>query len=77
LSHQGYHVPGFWAPALQEAQQRCALGDAWAVGDVAQCALLAARVATRSSPSKVQEPKAGRELSKPTSVQNVLSYDFC
>lgn len=54
----GYDAPGFWAPTLQEVQQRCASQD-WAVGDVANGALLAARVATRAE-SKLQEPKALR-----------------
>ena len=58
---QGYEAPGFWAPALSEAQRRAEAGADWAVGDVANSALLGARVAMKA-PAKLQEPKVGENM---------------
>ena len=61
--HRGYKDPGFWAPALSEAERRAEAeaGADWAVGDVANCALLGARVAMKA-PAKLEEPKAGENM---------------
>ena len=58
FSSQGHHAPGFWAPVLCEAKRRVETLDMelWVPADVANMALLAARVAAKGTP-KSEVPK--------------------
>ncbi|CAE7449265.1 unnamed protein product [Symbiodinium necroappetens] len=55
----GYVTPGFWSPALREAEQRARAKDAsFSPEDIASAALLAARILAHLKAAKRQEPSA-------------------